>query len=310
MSKKQDKDLPSGIVRSYDTDDVDYAIRTINGLQLTELHHVRKDFPDYFQVDRYVIEFHVQGTVEGQINLQNIHMQSPCVLVLLPEFVMHMQQASADSRMFIISFDHEYASTLNLPSLPFRMLNNLHQQALFRFTEEQMQTARNYFDLLHTILQQGQPDLGQVRTVTLTSYEQEAARGLIYSLIRYMQGQFAERFEERHPLSRAAELTSDFLSLAEKECVRQRSIAWYADRLNVTPKHLANVVKQSTGRTVGSCLNEYTLLRAKTMLTTTTLNIQQISDALSFQNQSHFGTWFKRGTGKSPKYYRKNGQNK
>jgi AraC-like DNA-binding protein len=45
-------------------------------------------------------------------------------------------------------------------------------------------------------------------------------------------------------------------------------------------------------------------MQAKSLLRSTTLSVQEISDRLGFQNQSHFGTFFKRHTDLSPKAFR------
>jgi AraC family transcriptional activator of pobA len=40
------------------------------------------------------------------------------------------------------------------------------------------------------------------------------------------------------------------------------------------------------------------------LLLTTALPVQQISDRLGFKNQSHFGTFFRREVGMSPRAFR------
>ncbi|MDE5914992.1 MAG: helix-turn-helix domain-containing protein, partial [Duncaniella sp.] len=46
------------------------------------------------------------------------------------------------------------------------------------------------------------------------------------------------------------------------------------------------------------------ILEAKLLLRTTGMNIQEISVALNFSNQSFFGKYFKHLTGLSPREYR------
>ena len=46
------------------------------------------------------------------------------------------------------------------------------------------------------------------------------------------------------------------------------------------------------------------ILEAKALLKSERLTIQQISEMLNFANQSFFGVFFKRATGRSPKSYR------
>jgi AraC family transcriptional regulator len=44
------------------------------------------------------------------------------------------------------------------------------------------------------------------------------------------------------------------------------------------------------------------------MLSTSAMPVQQIADRLGFQNQSHFGTFFRRAVGVSPKAFRTGGK--
>ena len=84
--------------------------------------------------------------------------------------------------------------------------------------------------------------------------------------------------------------------------VRQRHPDWTLDLYG--PKYLSNVLKQTLDVSPNSCIDQALLRQAKSLLSSTSLSIQQISDRLGFQNQSHFGTFFKRHVGCSPKEFR------
>jgi AraC-like DNA-binding protein len=73
----------------------------------------------------------------------------------------------------------------------------------------------------------------------------------------------------------------------------------------LSTRYVANTVKETLGMTASACIEQALMQRAKTLLYTTTLPIQEIADQLGFQNQSHFGTFFKRHTGCSPAAFRK-----
>ena len=81
----------------------------------------------------------------------------------------------------------------------------------------------------------------------------------------------------------------------------ERSVKFYADQLCLTPKHLSGVVKEVSGKTVGEWIDEFVILEAKALLNSSSMNIQEIADRLSFANQSFFGKYFKHYTGMSPK---------
>lgn len=94
------------------------------------------------------------------------------------------------------------------------------------------------------------------------------------------------------------------MQLLLKHYKQHRDVQFYANELCITPKHLSLVIKQTTKKGANEIINEYVTLQAKSMIKSSTLTIQQISNELNFANQSFFGKFFKRQTGMSPKQYR------
>lgn len=90
----------------------------------------------------------------------------------------------------------------------------------------------------------------------------------------------------------------------EVHCREQHSVEWYALQISIAPKYLSNVVKQTLGISPNACIDKVLTRQAKSLLASTSLSVQQISCRLGFQNQSHFGVFFKRQTGLSPKAFK------
>lgn len=124
-------------------------------------------------------------------------------------------------------------------------------------------------------------------------------------MVYFVYGLYDNSFPTLYFLSRAEELSGRFLALVEMHCHEHHSIDWYANELCLSPKYVANVVKQVTGRSAGECINYNLIRQAKLLLLTTALPVQDIADRLGFQNQSHFGTFFRRSVGKSPRAFRR-----
>ncbi|MBD5295666.1 MAG: helix-turn-helix transcriptional regulator [Bacteroides sp.] len=95
-----------------------------------------------------------------------------------------------------------------------------------------------------------------------------------------------------------------FIRLVQQHYRRERFLDFYADELEITPKHLSRTIKAQTGMSAVEWINRHVILEAKVMLRSSNLNIQQISDELHFPSQSFFGKYFKKATGLSPKEYR------
>lgn len=99
-------------------------------------------------------------------------------------------------------------------------------------------------------------------------------------------------------------LTEKFLSLVQQHFKKERFLDYYADKLEVTTKHLSRTVKDVTGSTAVDWIDRFVILEAKVLLKSTTLSVQQIADELNFNSQSFFGKYFKKHTGSSPKDFR------
>lgn len=93
--------------------------------------------------------------------------------------------------------------------------------------------------------------------------------------------------------------------LNSREYKNHREVLWYADRMCITPKYLSMAVKEASGRTPLDWIEEYCVIAAKAMLSSTRMSIDDISVRLNFASQSLFGKFFKRVTGITPRDYRK-----
>ena len=105
-------------------------------------------------------------------------------------------------------------------------------------------------------------------------------------------------------LRRKEDVFYRFLLLVEANFQMERSVNFYADSLNITPKHLSAVAKETSGHTAGEWIDSYVVMEAKMLLNNSELSIQEISTRLNFANQSFFGKYFKHHTGMSPRAYR------
>jgi len=136
-------------------------------------------------------------------------------------------------------------------------------------------------------------------------HERAIVRHLIHILIYN-----ADLFQKKHVFPETDsypknQLFQKFRILLRKDFRSARSLKYYANALNVTPKHLSEVVKQNSGKTAREWIDKVVLLEAKLLLRDNSLDISQISEYLNFIDQSTFGKYFKNLQGISPSQYRK-----
>jgi AraC family transcriptional regulator, transcriptional activator of pobA len=99
-------------------------------------------------------------------------------------------------------------------------------------------------------------------------------------------------------------LVKRFKQLLELHGTQNLGIAQYAQLLGITPNHLAETVKNTTGHTCSQLLYDRTILEIKRLLLHSNLSVSQIAFELNFADQSYFSKYFKKKEGLSPKEWR------
>ena len=107
------------------------------------------------------------------------------------------------------------------------------------------------------------------------------------------------------PLKRYQEITADFEELILQETSKYKSIAEYAEQLNITPIYLSECVKKTTGLTSKKVLSNYITLRAKALMQQTTSSIAEIAYDMGFDEPTNFIKFFKNNEGVTPAVFRK-----
>ena len=101
------------------------------------------------------------------------------------------------------------------------------------------------------------------------------------------------------------QLVEKFVWMVNEDCGRKRPVEYYAERLNITPKYLSTLVRNTLGRTPTDVIKVVTMKEIERRLRYSTDSIKQISAALNFPNTSFFGKYFKQHSGMTPNSYRK-----
>ncbi len=99
-----------------------------------------------------------------------------------------------------------------------------------------------------------------------------------------------------------------FKSLVFENYIKNKTVAYYASLLGVTPAYLGDAVKKVYHTTPKDIINEIIFLHAKTQLTSTDIGIKELAWSLNFDDYSHFVKFFKKMSGISPAEFRKQGK--
>jgi len=115
---------------------------------------------------------------------------------------------------------------------------------------------------------------------------------------------YFEQAEIKIITDNASNMVTQFIGLLEKHCTQKMGVESYANMLNVTPRHLSDLVKKNTGKTALHHIQERLMSEAKSILLQTNWSVSEVSYQLSFKDPSHFGKSFKNYHGITPQMYR------
>ena len=105
-------------------------------------------------------------------------------------------------------------------------------------------------------------------------------------------------------LTRAEQISAEFLVLIEEHYWHKKSVNTYASILGITPKHLSETIKSTLHHSALSYIHIRIIKEIQYLLCFNDMSIKQISYALNFETLSQMGRFFKRHEGMSPKAYR------
>lgn len=110
--------------------------------------------------------------------------------------------------------------------------------------------------------------------------------------------------------NRSHYILNHYLSLIETNYLEYRQVFQYAKIIGITPKHLSETIKETTGHNALHFIHHRLLREAFYLLEFSNLNIAQIAHLLKFSNASDFSRFFKIKSGQNPNTYRLHVQKK
>ncbi len=121
---------------------------------------------------------------------------------------------------------------------------------------------------------------------------------LLIDLMRRLLKNPFLKVRQPHPVVAHA---MDFIDLNFRDPILLRDIARHADR---SPAYLTSLVNCHTGRPAMAWLSDRRLFEARKLLITSSKSVQQISEAVGYDNKRHVSDMFKRKYGDSPMNWR------
>jgi AraC-like DNA-binding protein len=92
--------------------------------------------------------------------------------------------------------------------------------------------------------------------------------------------------------------------LIEKNFMKLKKPADYANLMNLSPVYLNNLCKKHLGKTLSDLINERVILEAKRLFAYADLTVAQVSNRLKFSEPSYFIRFFRKNAGITPEQFK------
>lgn len=247
-----------------------------------------------FKMDITTAIICLSGEMKGNINLEKYHFKAPCLFIVLSEQILQNEYISDDfSGQFIIMSDNFLNSMYLEAHSKLPLFSVVRGNPVMPLDPEGLKALKRYFEMIQeTVRLEDNPN------------RLEISKHLTLALF-YRLGSQYHKVHDSVDKTKHEILSDNFIKLIRVYYKEQRAVQYYATKLNLTPKYLSKIIKETSGKSVNEWIDDYVILEAKALLKSTNMTVQQISDELNFPSQSFFGKYFKRKVGFSPKEYSK-----
>ena len=241
----------------------------------------------YTHCDYYILLLSLKGQSIRHINQYDYHIEAQTLQLLVPGAIHSFEDVSEEQKSYIILFDKNYfknelqsvlelhkenCNPVNLQGCEFEQMKHLFEQIEFEYKNKQ------------------------------DEYKQVAKHLIAQALLLLKRKKLSSI--QKSTISRSEQIMGQYLNLIEDSYQTKKTVAEYADILEITSKHLGETVKEVSKKPALFHINIRIMKEIKHLLAHTTLNINQISDVLNFDNSSNLGRFFKKYEGISPSKYR------
>lgn len=235
----------------------------------------------------------LQGDLEASIDLTRYKVRPGSFITIQPGTILQIYRVEGDLEIYFMGFSSNFISQSNLNKMAVDMHYAAKDTPIIELKEKPVELLEDYFSLLLKTYNTCKPALNK-----------HILNHLLSGVFMGVSAMYKDKVESKTNLSKAEQISKNFNHLVMQNYTTQRSVAWYAKKLGITPAHLSTIVKQTTDKTCVEIITSMVIMDAKAQLKSTDLSIHDIAYSLNFTNMSFFGKYFKRHVGMGPLEYR------
>ncbi|WP_158960884.1 AraC family transcriptional regulator [Myroides fluvii] len=248
----------------------------------------RNDLISPHKHDFYLILFIEQGHGVHEIDFLPLTVKPYQVHFLRPQQV-HYWKLAEDTVGHQLMFAANAIHFVNrLSALPFFQLN---VPSVLELTAQEYAEVRQELTKLLQLL----PDKDSIG--------QEISALQFSLLLKKIQRYYIQTYPAVEAQVKDAKIQA-FKALLEVHFKTDNQVAFYADKLNITPNYLNIRTQKILGISASTCIQRRIILEAERLLITTDLSVKEIAFELGFEDTGYFNRYFKKWNRKTPGQFR------
>ena len=250
-----------------------------------------------FVFPHIILTLILSGSARAMYDMRLFTHHKNDLTIILPGHVMHPLECSDDFTYALL-----FISPKMLDDLRFHTFSHDYEKfnsaPFCSLTDEQAAHLLAIVDQLAIIANHTERELPHRYQALL------AQLAVGYEFLNYYRRDQDRQWAE----NRYADTFKRFCDLVVKHYRESREVQYYADLLELTPKHLSKVIRTATnGLSPVKWIEQYVTAQAKRLIETrSTQTLQEIAYMLGFTEPTAFYRYFKRATGMTAKQYRDN----
>ena len=274
------------------------AVKGIEIIKLQDLIKRREQFdhnPEKaHQLTFNLIMFYTKGESEHLVDFVKHEVKTNSVIYVSKGQV-HAYKFTEGLEGFLIPFTEDYFE---------QQINRLPKEAIIRIFNSQLfspkiqvpenSNVRNYINLLYDEFHK---ETNAFNKANIINY----LFNIIFSKLENLKKHQTLYLKESDKLKTFLK----FKRLLEKGYQNSRNADFYAERLNITYKHLNEISKEVVNITAKQFIDEFIILEAKRQLINSEIKSTELAFSMGFEEPTNFVKYFKKNTGFTPNQYKK-----
>lgn len=249
-------------------------------------------------MDTYAFVFVQSGTATLCLDTIDYPLDSHTAYVVSPMHRSHWHSLSPDFTAVALIVSPRMMKMMPVPNVEQHIEAALmmYNKPIFRISDEERQMITNVMN-----------DCRQQMLRTDNPYQRELvtnALGRFYLEWDILILNYIESVHQQRGGNRQTALFFQFINLLSTSYRDRLGVAYYAEKMNITPQYLSSIVKRETSHSVASLASIMLYREACNMLIFTDKSIKIIADELKFADQASFNKFFRRHAAMSPSDYR------